>query len=84
MVTYEECISFSRLRADELEAIARHERISALEAAELGEALLKTPQGLRLIRVFIEECIGDCHSARRARGLRDTLNRFCTEYPEAV
>ena len=84
MVTFDECLSFTRLTAEEIEAIAQHERISTFEAAELGEALRKTPQGLRLIRTYIEECLQGCRSERRASHLRETLKRFCTTYPGAA
>mgnify|MGYP006909087679 CR=1 FL=1 len=84
MVTLDECISCTCLTVDELDVIAQHERITIIEAAELGEALSKTPQGLRLIRTYIEECLEVSRSGRRARQLRDTLEQFCTTHPEAA
>ncbi len=84
MVTFDECLSFTRLTVDEVDTIARHERLTTFEAAELGEALTKTPQGLRLIRLFIEESMGSCRNRRRQQKLREVLERFSATYAEAI
>lgn len=84
MVTFDECLSFTCLTIDEIDAIARHERLSTFAAAELGEAMAKTPQGLRLIRQFMEESLAACRHPRQAQRLQDTLQRFRANYPEAA
>jgi len=83
-VSFDECLSFTHLTVNEIDVIAQHERLTALEAAELGEALSKTPQGLRLIRLFFEECIDCCRNQRREQKLHETLERFCSTYPESL
>ncbi|GAB4360867.1 MAG: hypothetical protein Kow006_31080 [Gammaproteobacteria bacterium] len=84
MVTFDECLSFTRLTLDEIDAIAHHERLTTFAAAELGEALTKTPQGLRLIRRFMEESIAGSRSPHQVERLRKTLRGFCDNYPDAA
>lgn len=46
MLCLEDCLDFSDLDNDEIEAIAEHEHIPIICAAELGCELLKTPIGV--------------------------------------
>jgi len=45
MLTLEDCIAFSELSEDEIDAIAEHEHITEMAALELGNYLVHTPSG---------------------------------------
>ncbi len=85
MITPSECFDFAGLTEDEASAIAEHEHIPALVAAELGAELLQTRAGARTIRAYIEEDIalavanGD---GTHARELREVLSGFCASHPD--
>lgn len=81
MVTFEECLTFAGLCEDAIQAIARHERLPILEATRLGEVLIKTPQGQRVIRLFMEENLARAAASRAAPGLAQDLERFIAAYP---
>lgn len=53
MLCLEDCLDFSDLDNDEIEAIAVHEHIPLICAAELGCELLKTPVGLMQLHTMI-------------------------------
>ncbi len=84
MVTGKECLDFSGLTEGEIEAIAEHEHIPPILAAELGGCLLKSDVGTWLIKRYIEEDlqhaeqIGDeIHAAE----LFDVLAHFARQHP---
>ena len=64
MLTLEDCIALSGLTPEEIAAIAEHEHIPSILAAELGEYLVETPDGRKRIRAFIRDDI----AAAEARG----------------
>ena len=45
MLSFEDCVAFCDLTEEEIAAIAEHEGIPDLPAAELGAALLSRPDG---------------------------------------
>lgn len=53
MLCLEDCLDFSDLDNDEIEAIAEHEHIPLICAAELGCELLKTPVGLIQLHTIV-------------------------------
>ena len=55
MLTLQECIDLSGLEFEEIEAIAQHERMPEIVAAELGNYLLATSDGRRRIRRMIAD-----------------------------
>lgn len=71
MLSLQECFDLSDLSEDEIEAIAEHEHIPPIVAAELGTTLLKTRTGLCLLRLYLLEAIeraretGDFVKAKR-------------------
>ncbi len=79
MLTFEDCIAFSGLTEAEVRAIAEHERVTDIVAAELGCNLLRTSRGVRAIRRMI---VGDLRAARtcgdraHVRELKHVLFRF--------
>ncbi len=71
MLTYEDCIGFSELTADEVDAIAEHEHVPTIVALEMGRYLLDAPDGTRVLKRFILDDID------AARGRGDTLHAAC-------
>jgi len=63
MLTLQECIDLSGLEVEEIEAIARHERIPEIVAAELGNHLLATSDGRRRIRRMIADNLSRARQA---------------------
>ena len=84
MLTLEDCIALSDLTDEEIRAIAEHEHIPLMAAAELGDYLIHRPDGEMCLKVIIRD---DIESAR-ARGdlmhalaLKLALRRFIAEHP---
>jgi hypothetical protein len=63
MLTLQECIDLSGLEVEEIEAIARHERIPEIVAAELGNHLLATSDGRQRIRRMIADNLSQARQA---------------------
>lgn len=53
MLSLQDCLDFSDLDTGEIEAIARHEHIPLICAAEMGCELLKTHEGLRELHTIV-------------------------------
>lgn len=53
MLCLEDCLDFSELDNDEVEAIAQHEHIPLICAAEMGCELLKTPLGVMQLHTMV-------------------------------
>lgn len=84
MLTFEDCLALSGLTAEEVAAIAEHEHIPELAAAEMGNYLCRTPGGeLRIKRMIID----DISAARaaghvdRAAALKLVLCHFVEHHP---
>ncbi|WP_372396481.1 hypothetical protein ABMY26_11900 [Azospirillum sp. HJ39] len=69
MITIEDCIGLSGLTREEIDAIAEHEHLPEIVAAELGNYLDATGDGRREIRRMIEDDI----AAARAHGQRERV-----------
>jgi hypothetical protein len=67
MLTLEDCIALSDLTEEEILAIAEHEHIPEIAAAELGNYLVHAPDGERCIKAMIRDDI----EAAAAGGNRD-------------
>lgn len=87
MLTRDDCLAFCALSEDEVAAIAEHEHIPEIVAAELGNYLLTLPNGEARIRRIILDDI----AAARQRGdkvhalaLKLVLRHFCEGHPAAV
>lgn len=61
MLSLTECCDFCGLTDDEVHAIAQHEHMPELSAAALGQHLLESEQGIRVIKRFMRE---DVQSAK--------------------
>jgi hypothetical protein len=55
MLTAQECVDMSELGNEAIRAIAEHEHIPEVVAAELGQQLLKATGGIAEIRRFMQE-----------------------------
>ncbi|MEX2009233.1 MAG: hypothetical protein WEC41_03485 [Dongiaceae bacterium] len=84
MLTVEDCIALSDLTKEEVAAIADHECLPEVLAAELGCYLVHTVKGVPVIRHMIRDDI----AAARARGdlvqaarLKLALRHFVETHP---
>lgn len=78
MLSLEDCLEFSDLATPEIEAIARHEHVPMVVAAEMGCQLLKTEQGIRCLECMILECA----ESARSHGHGDEATRYLSLYHE--
>jgi hypothetical protein len=83
-LTLEDCIALCGLTEQELRAIAEHEHIPEIAAAEMGSYLCQSPEGERLLKSMIRDDL----EAARARGdaerelaLRLVLREFVLNHP---
>lgn len=53
MLTLQDCMEFSDLSGNEIEAIAEHEHLSEMAAAATGYRLARSAEGLATIRRYI-------------------------------
>jgi len=84
MITFEDCLAFCALSEDEIDAIAEHEHLTETVALEMGNYVVRTPDGeLRIQQIIIDDigaaqARGDvAHAAR----LKQTLRRFIEQHP---
>ena len=87
MLTFEDCVSLSGLTREEIEAIAEHEHIPVIIAAELANYLCRNEAGECCIRRYILDDI----AAAEARGdgahaalLKSVLSHFLKNHPNAL
>lgn len=79
MLTLEDCIAFSQLTPEEIEAISEHEHIPTIVATELGNYLMKIPDGPEMICTMIRDDIilaQEHKDYRRSAHLKATLRHF--------
>jgi len=87
MLTYQDCLGLAELTEDEVAAIAEHEHIPAMVAAELGNYLVHSPEGVPMLKRII---LDDIEAAERrnnlahALELRLVLREFVRTHPEAA
>ena len=70
MLCLEDCLALCDLTEDEVLAIAHHEHIPEMVAAELGNYLARTPQGELRIKNILREL-----------GLKLLLRNFVLQHP---
>lgn len=76
MLSLDDCLDFSDLESDEIEAIAAHEHIPLICAAEMGCELLKTPDGVRKLHSMV---LDDMEQALE-HGQLETASRWALVY----
>jgi len=84
LLTYEDCLALCELTEEEVAAIAEHEHLPEIVAAEYGNYLIHQPNGIPAIKRIILDDI----TAARARGdlkhalaLRLVLRHFVESHP---
>ena len=83
MLTLKECLDFCELTEDEVDAIAEHEHVPAIIAAELGSYLLQSNEGIDLIKRYMLEDIENAELNGRhgkAQELHEALECFNTTH----
>jgi hypothetical protein len=86
MITIEDCIGLSGLTEEEVDAIAEHEHLPEIVAAELGSYLVATEVGQSEIRRMIENDIAETKAHgrhERAAILKIALCHFLQEHKSA-
>lgn len=84
MLTEQECLDLCELSEDEIQAIAEHEHVPEVIAAELGQCLVQTHAGQWLIRRYIMEDIAHAQvmgRTGRVAELNGVLERFEANHP---
>jgi hypothetical protein len=84
MLTLQDCIGFSGLTPDQLEAIADHEHLDMIIAAEWAEVTLDKPEGEELVERMLAEEIDRCASHHKDEALRRYqagLEEFHKQHP---
>lgn len=84
MLTLQECLEFTELTEDEIHAIAEHEHVPEIVAAELGDCLLRSEEGICLIRRFMLDDIATAqfHGQKgKANRLHQVLAHFNETHP---
>ena len=84
MLSFEDCLAFCALTEDEIDAIAEHEGIPDLAAAELGATLLERPDGVARIRAMILDDIAAAQRHRKyihSAQLKLVLRQFLESHP---
>ena len=85
MLTWEDCLLLCELTEDEIAAIAEHEHMTQMAAAEFGNYIVHSPKGVPMIRRIIRDDI----AAARKRGdiahaakLKLVLRHFVHSHPQ--
>ena len=84
MLTLEDCIALCGLTEDEIRAIAAHENIPEVAAAELGNYLCRSPEGEQCIKAMIRDDIAHaaaCGARNRELALKLVLRNFVQQHP---
>jgi S-ribosylhomocysteine lyase LuxS involved in autoinducer biosynthesis len=79
MLTVQDCLAMCELTEEEVRAIAQHEHIPEVVAAELGNYLVHTSTGEQEIEHMIADDIAEARDAgdlRRAAELKLVLRHF--------
>jgi hypothetical protein len=79
MLTFDDCLALCGLSDDEVRAIAEHEHLPPIVALELGDCLVKGPDGELLINHMVIEDIRAAErrgDLLRAAQLKQTLRCF--------
>jgi hypothetical protein len=79
MLTLKDCIDLSDLSDAEVAAIAEHEHVPEIVAAEIGCELVNTPAGRLVLKRYIRENLVHAkaqHMDKKAKALALILRRF--------
>ena len=87
MLTYQDCVEMCGLSAEEVMAIAEHEHVPDIIAAEYGNYLVQGPTGVPMIRRIILDDIERANRHRdgaRVEQLETVLRHFVATHPERL
>ena len=85
MLTFEDCVALCELTEEEVAAIAEHEHLPMIVAAELGNYLIHGPDGaLRVKRIILDDVLAANRAGdvRHALTLKLVLRQFVERHPE--
>lgn len=85
MLTFEDCLTLYHLTKEEVSAIAEHEQIPEIAAAEYGERLIQTADGEQHIKRMIVDDIQqakDTNNQEQAEKLELILKHFVLHHPK--
>lgn len=83
VLTLEDCVGLCNLSEDEVLAIAAHEHIPEIVAAEFGNYLCSTPEGELCIKAMIQDDIAHAASSgnrERELALKLVLRKFILQH----
>ena len=84
MICLDDCLDFCELESDEVDAIAEHEHVPVIVAAEIGSELLKSDVGVVKLHTMILEDIEIALAHGRtehAQELAMTYRHFQSAHP---
>jgi hypothetical protein len=84
MLSLQDCLALCELTEDEVLAIAHHEHIPEIAAAELGHYLVRTPEGEKRIKSIIRDDIAEARTVgdrTRELALELVLRDFVLQHP---
>lgn len=87
MINENDILDMTCLTRAEIDAIAEHEHLSQVEAAEIGDYLMHIHHGPQKVQGMICDDIRDAlhkHDLTHARALYKTLHEFLAMHPEAL
>lgn len=85
MLTLEDCLGICELTEEEIRAIAQHEHIPEIIAAELAEYLVHEPDGtVKIKRIILDDIENEEKrgNTRKVENLRLVLAHFIATHPE--
>jgi hypothetical protein len=84
MLSLEDCLGLCDLSEEEVLAIAHHEHIPEIAAAEVGHYLVHSPEGEMRIKTIIRDDIAEARARGdrlRELGLKVVLRNFVLQHP---
>ena len=84
MLSLQDCLALCELSEEEVLAIAHHEHLPEIAAAELGNYLVRTPSGEMRIKSIIRDDIAEacaCGDRGRELALKLMLRNFVQQHP---
>lgn len=83
MLSLQDCLALCDLTEDEVRAIAQHERIPEIAAAEMGSCLARSPDGEIRLKEMIRDDLRAAAVAdpARALALKLVLREFILKHP---
>jgi hypothetical protein len=85
MLTFDDCVALCELTEDEIAAIADHQHLPMIVAAELGNYLIHGPDGaLRVKRIILDDMLVANRAGDKGRALtlKLVLRHFVQRHPE--